>query len=90
VLAAPSGINSVLVSYSTVPDASNGGAPITKYRATCRASGQPDRTGDASGPQFGPITVTGLTPAVVYSCTVEAINIAGPGPESSPATVVPA
>lgn len=88
VVAAPSGPGSVLVNYSTVPDASNGGAPITKYRAVCRASGQPDRTGEVNGPSFGPITVTGLTPTVLYSCTVEAVNIAGSGLESSPATVV--
>jgi hypothetical protein len=65
--------------------ASDGGATIDNYRATC---GSTTATGTTS-----PITVTGLTNGTSYTCTVAAHNINGYGVESSasnsftPATV---
>jgi titin len=88
VLAVPLGFGRARVSYDLVPDSANGGSPITKYEAICRAPGQADRTGEDAAPPFEAIIVSNLTLGVTYSCTVRAWNIAGPGPESSAATVV--
>jgi hypothetical protein len=54
--------------------ASNGGAPISSYTATCTASGQP--SGTATGPA-SPLRVSGLTGGVAYNCSVTATNSGG-------------
>jgi alpha-tubulin suppressor-like RCC1 family protein len=55
------------------PPAANGGAKITGYTATCTGGGAaPFMTGTTS-----PITVTGLTAGVSYTCSVIATNDAG-------------
>ncbi|MBI4740854.1 MAG: fibronectin type III domain-containing protein [Betaproteobacteria bacterium] len=51
-----------------------GGSPIAGYTATCTANGQPTRT--ASG-TASPLTVTGLTGNVSYSCSLTATNGGG-------------
>jgi YVTN family beta-propeller protein len=66
------------------PPASNGGAPITSYRATCNPGGI-NNTGAGS-----PITVTGLTNGVTYTCSVRATNSSGfTGQASGTVTVTP-
>ncbi|MBL8515078.1 MAG: fibronectin type III domain-containing protein, partial [Betaproteobacteria bacterium] len=57
------------VSVAFTAPASNGGAAITSYTATC---GTQSGSGAAS-----PVTVTGLTVGVSVSCTVTATNAAG-------------
>src|SRR5205823_5334131 len=67
------------VSFTPGPDY---GSPITSYRVACTSSngGAPgSRNGTAS-----PITVTGLTTAKTYACTVTATNARGTGVASSP------
>jgi hypothetical protein len=53
---------------------SDGGAPILRFLATCSAPGQSPAT--ASG-TTSPLTVSGLTRNVAYSCTLIAQNAAG-------------
>ncbi len=65
--------------------ASDGGASITVYTASCvsgnlRASG----TGTAS-----PVSVTGLTNGLTYSCSLTASNSVGAGPSSAAVNVTP-
>lgn len=69
------GTNSGSIAFS--PPASNGGASIDNYRATCSPGGITG-TGSAS-----PITVTGLSNGVSYTCTVAAHNSVGWGSESA-------
>jgi hypothetical protein len=54
--------------------ASNGGSAIASYTATCTAPGQTTRTTTGSG---SPLTVTGLTAGVAYTCSLTATNGAG-------------
>jgi C1A family cysteine protease len=54
----------------------DGGSPITSYTVTC-SPGNISATGSSS-----PITVTGLTNGISYTCTVTANNVAGSGPGS--------
>jgi hypothetical protein len=61
--------------------ASNGGSPISGYRATC---GTLSATGAAS-----PLVVTGLTNGTAYNCSVTATNAVGTGPASAVASVTP-
>jgi hypothetical protein len=70
----------------TFSPSSDNGSPITGYTATCSATGQPSRTADGSS---SPITVTGLTNGVTYSCDVYASNAVGPGQHTAslPVTV---
>jgi hypothetical protein len=63
--------------------ASNGGAAITSYRATCNPGGF-TATGAGS-----PLTVTGLTNGTPYTCSVTATNSAGTGPASATVSVTP-
>jgi hypothetical protein len=70
-------------SYSPAPDR---GSPITKYRATCRASGKGDRSAEDTSAPFGPITVTGMANATTYTCKVRAYNAMGAGVESAGVT----
>jgi C1A family cysteine protease len=59
-----------------IPPAWDGGSPITSYTVTC-SPGNISATGSSS-----PITVTGLTNGISYTCTVKADNAAGSGPGS--------
>ena len=57
----------------TVSVSDNGGAEITRYEATC-ADGTNTYTGTSTS---SPITVSGLTNGVAYTCTVTATNSVG-------------
>ena len=76
------GNGQVTLAY-TAP-ASNGGAPITSYTASCTP-------GPITVSNLGTlnITVAGLTNGTPYNCTVTATNSVGPGPASGPASVTP-
>ena len=67
--------------------ASNGGASITGYTASCAATAQ--TTGTAT-PTSSPITVSGLTNGTTYSCSVTATNSVGTSAASAAVTVTPA
>ncbi len=56
------------------PPSNNGGSAISSYTATCVANGQATRTTTGSG---SPITVSGLTGGVAYTCSVSATNNGG-------------
>lgn len=64
------------------PPASNGGSAITSYTATCLPNGS-----GSSG--ASPITVSGLTNGVTYTCSVTATNAINTGPPSGTVTVTP-
>jgi hypothetical protein len=83
VSAKPAELGEALVSYSTIADSANGGSPVTSYRATCSAAGQPSKSVDDTSAPFTAIAVAGLTNGVQYSCTVRALNANGAGPASS-------
>jgi len=68
---------------SFTPPASDGGAAISLYTASC----SPGPIGAAAA--AGPLTVTGLTNGETYSCTVTATNSAGTGPASAAINVTP-
>ena len=69
---------SILVRFSG--PASNGGAVISSYTATCTSSNG-GISGSAVGPG-GPLTVLGLTNGATYVCSVRATNAVGIGPAS--------
>jgi hypothetical protein len=71
-------------SIAFTPPASNGGAAITSYTATC-TPGNISANGTGS-----PIVVTGLTNGTAYSCSVRATNSAGTGAASATVAVTPA
>ncbi|MEP7154135.1 MAG: fibronectin type III domain-containing protein [Betaproteobacteria bacterium] len=62
--------------------ASNGGSAITSYSATCAPTGSGSNA-------VSPVTVTGLTNGVQYTCSVSAINAAGTGSASGTVMVTP-
>ncbi len=64
------------------PPSETGGAPIASYSVSCSPSGS--ATGGMS-----PITVSGLTNLTEYTCSVQAINVAGPGAISATVNVTP-
>ncbi|MDH5265139.1 MAG: fibronectin type III domain-containing protein, partial [Betaproteobacteria bacterium] len=68
---------------SFAPPASNGGSPITSYRATCNPGGI------AVSEAASPIIVAGLANGTAYACSVTATNAAGTGPASGTASVTP-
>ena len=83
--AAPAGVKATAGSTAattgpltvTFTAGANNGAAITGYTATCTSS-----NGGVTGTQSGaasPITVTGLTTAKTYTCTVVATNARGTG-----------
>lgn len=73
-------------SVAFTPPASNGGAAITGYTATCTASGA-SATGTGA---TSPVTVSGLTNGTQYACSVIATNARGNSPASASANVTPA
>jgi hypothetical protein len=75
------GNGSAIISFSA--PASNGGSQITAYVATCNP-GSATKTSLS-----GPITVTGLTNGIAYTCSVAATNAAGAGPSTSAGTITP-
>lgn len=77
--AASVGLGTATISFD--PPASNGGAAITGYTATCMP-GSITATGTAS-----PLTVTGLSNGATYSCSVAATNSAGTGTASAAVSV---
>jgi Glycoside hydrolase family 44/Fibronectin type III domain len=64
--------------------ASDGGSNVTGYTVTCNPGAI---TGSGA---TSPVTVTGLTNGVQYSCSVQALNAAGTGPASTTVNVTPA
>lgn len=64
--------------------ASNGGAQITSYAATCVGPTTVTANGLAS-----PLNVPGLANGSTYSCSVQAVNSAGPGAASNALSVTP-
>ncbi|MES2902350.1 MAG: YHYH protein [Pseudomonadota bacterium] len=83
ILSATAGNASASIAFSA--PASNGGAAISSYTASCTGSGA---TKTASG-SASPLAVTGLTNGVVYTCSVTAANSAGSGFPSGVVTVLP-
>ena len=86
----PTGVSAVKVASGqlrvTFTAGANNGAAITGYTATCTSS-----NGGVTGTQSGaasPITVTGLTTAKTYTCTVIATNARGTGLASTPSAGV--
>ncbi len=65
--------------------ASNGGASISGYTASCTAAGV-TRTATGSS---SPLTVTALTNGTTYACSVAASNSAGTGASSAAVNVTP-
>jgi hypothetical protein len=77
------------ISVSFTPPLNNGGNTITNYTATC-VSSDVGATGVTSG-ATSPIVVSPLTNGSTYTCTVNATNVDGTGPDSSASnTAVPA
>jgi len=90
--AAPTGVSKeAVVSYTEVASTvtATGGSPVTSYEATCTASGYPTGFATDTAAPFEPITVTGTTDGVTYTCKTRAVNAYGPGPwQSTGATVL--
>lgn len=78
------GAGSVTVVF-TAP-ASNGGSAVMGYTLTCTAAGQTPRQGSAA---HSPITVSGLTAGLTYSCSIIANNSAGSSIPSAVFSVTP-
>ena len=84
ITSATAGPQSVSVTFSA--PASNGGAPIVNYEATCFSNGGGvTRSHDQSA---SPIVVGSLTAGDTYTCVVLAKNTAGFGPPSAPSAPV--
>lgn len=77
---------SAQASVAFTAPASNGGADISIYRASCFNGSSTAVTGTAA---TSPIVVTGLTNSLVYACSVTATNSAGTGAASSTVSATP-
>jgi hypothetical protein len=64
------GRGEVYVSFSLFSD---GGSPVTEFRATCHTYDKKGVDGSASG-LTSPLTVKGLIPGSLYQCSVQATN----------------
>jgi hypothetical protein len=73
------------LSVSFTPGADNGGTTIS-FTATCTSSN--GGVGGSNSGSASPVTVTGLTTAKSYTCTVTGTNVRGVGLLSSPSQVV--
>ncbi len=77
------------LTVSFTPPASDGGAAITSYTATCVGGSTFSASGAGS-----PVVILGVANAGTYSCTVAADNAVGTGPSSAsvsaPGVVAPA
>lgn len=82
-LVASPGNSSISIAF-TAPT-STGGSAITSYTATCSAAGIA-KTGAAAA---SPISVSGLTNGVAYSCVVAAVNAVGTGAASGTTIATP-
>ncbi len=82
-ITATAGNTSASIAFSA--PASDGGAAINGYTASCAAAGA-TRTGTASS---SPIAVTGLTNGVTYACSVLATNRIGNSATSEAVNVTP-
>jgi Fibronectin type III domain len=78
-------IGDASLSIAFAPPASDGGAAIITYTATCNdANGSVVANGTTS-----PVVVTGLTNGTEYRCTVAATNSVGTGEPSDAVVAVP-
>lgn len=68
------------VSVEFTEPASNGGAAINGYTASCGSA--------RSSGQGSPLTVSGLSNGVAVTCRVRASNVIGDGPDSAPSAQV--
>lgn len=82
---ATAGSSSIAVSW-TAPS-NNGGSAITSYSVQYTPSGGSTTT--VTGITGTSTTLTGLTPSVVYSVAVAAVNVVGAGSYSSTVTATP-
>jgi len=83
-VSASAGNGAATVSFSA--PSSNGGGAISSYTASCVSGTLAAISGTASA---SPITVSGLTNGLSYSCSVIATNSAGNSASSALATVIP-
>ena len=79
----------LVVSWTAIPQAGNGGTPIIDYTATATAGGEATRECTVSGASATTCTISGLTAGVEYDVVVQARNARGPSPVSSELSVTP-
>ena len=84
--ATPAGTGSIKVAFSE--SGRSNGAAITKFAATCTATGGATKTVTRAGASTAAITVSGVTTSRVYRCRVRATNSRGTGVWSKPSNLV--